>query len=61
MKVCAIVPTLNEEKAIKKIIDEIPNPFVNNIVVVDGHSSIADKANSINGVEYTPTVIGLIA
>ncbi len=39
MKVCAIVPTLNEEKSIKKVIDSIPNPFVNKIVVVDGNSS----------------------
>jgi len=38
MKVCALLPTLNEEGAIKKIIDNIPNPLVNNIVVVDGNS-----------------------
>jgi len=39
MRVCVILPTLNEEKAIKKIIDKIPNPFVRDIVVVDGNSS----------------------
>ncbi len=39
MKVCTILPTLNEEKAIKKIIEDIPNPLVNSIVVVDGNSS----------------------
>jgi dolichol-phosphate mannosyltransferase len=38
-KICVILPTLNEEKGIKKIIDEIPNPLVNKIVVVDGNSS----------------------
>ncbi len=39
MKVCAIVPTLNEEKSIKKVIDGIPNPLVSDIVVIDGNSS----------------------
>ena len=39
MKVCALLPTLNEEKGIKKIIDSIPNPLVNDIVVIDGNSS----------------------
>lgn len=39
MRICAIVPTLNEEKSIKKVIEDIPNPLVNQIVVVDGNSS----------------------
>ena len=39
MKICVVVPTLNEESAIKKVIEEIPNPLTNRIVVVDGGSS----------------------
>ena len=39
MKICAIIPTLNEEKAIKKVIETIPNPLVNKILIVDGNSS----------------------
>jgi glycosyltransferase involved in cell wall biosynthesis len=39
MKVCVILPTLNEEEGIKKIIDKMPNPLVSNIVIVDGNSS----------------------
>lgn len=39
MKVCVIIPTLNEEKGIVKTINDIPNPFVNKIVVIDGYSS----------------------
>jgi len=39
MKVCVILPALNEERGIKKIIDEIPNPLVSRIIVIDGNSS----------------------
>jgi len=39
MKICVILPTLNEEKGIVKIINNVPNPLVNKIVVVDGYSS----------------------
>jgi dolichol-phosphate mannosyltransferase len=39
MKVCVILPTFNEENGIVKTINDVPNPFVNKIVVVDGHSS----------------------
>jgi dolichol-phosphate mannosyltransferase len=38
-KICVILPTLNEEKAIAKVINELPNPTVNRVVVVDGYSS----------------------
>jgi len=38
MRICVILPTLNEEDGIVKIINDVPNPFVNKIVVVDGHS-----------------------
>jgi len=38
MKICLILPTLNEEKSIKKVIEDVPNPVVSNIVVVDGYS-----------------------
>jgi glycosyltransferase involved in cell wall biosynthesis len=39
MKVCVILPALNEEKGIKKTIYSVPNPLVKKIVVVDGNSS----------------------
>jgi len=39
MKTCVIVPTLNEEEVIKKLLTNIPNPVANKIVVVDGYSS----------------------
>ena len=39
MKICVILPALNEEKGIKKMIDSVPNPLVSKIVVVDGNSS----------------------
>jgi len=38
MKVCLLLPTLNEEKGIKKVIEDLPNPAVSSIVVVDGYS-----------------------
>lgn len=44
-KICVILPTLNEESGVKKIIDATPNPFVSKIVVVDGNSS--DKTVNI--------------
>lgn len=37
-KICVILPTLNEEQGIKEVLEEIPNPVVNKVVVVDGHS-----------------------
>jgi len=39
MKVCVILPTLNEEEAVAKVINELPNPTVNKVILVDGHSS----------------------
>ncbi len=38
MRICVILPTLNEEDGIVKIINDVPNPLVNKIVVIDGHS-----------------------
>jgi len=38
-KICVILPTLNEEKAVAKVINELPNPTVNRVVLVDGYSS----------------------
>lgn len=38
-KICVILPTLNEEKAVGKVINELPNPIVNRVVIVDGYSS----------------------
>jgi len=37
-KVCVILPTLNEERGIKKVLESLPNPIVNKVVVVDGYS-----------------------
>lgn len=37
-KICVILPTLNEEKGVRKVLQSIPNPIVNKVVVVDGHS-----------------------
>ena len=39
MKICVILPTLNEEDGVAKTINAVPNPLVNKIVVVDGYSS----------------------
>lgn len=38
-RICVILPTLNEEKGIAKIINKLPNPTVSKVVLVDGHSS----------------------
>ena len=38
-KICVILPTLNEEKGIARVINEIPNPTVGKVVLVDGRSS----------------------
>lgn len=38
-KICVIIPTLNEEKGVAKVITELPNPTVSKVVLVDGHSS----------------------
>jgi len=39
MKICVILPTLNEENGVAETINAVPNPLVNKIVVVDGYSS----------------------
>lgn len=39
MKVCAIIPALNEQAAIGKVIAEIPQDFVHEIIVVDNGST----------------------
>jgi dolichol-phosphate mannosyltransferase len=39
VKIAVVIPTLNEEKAIVETINAVPNPLVNQIMVVDGHSS----------------------
>lgn len=36
MDVCVLIPTLNEEKGIKKTIDSVPKKY--DIIVIDGHS-----------------------
>ena len=50
-KVSLIIPSLNEEGGIGKTIKEIPRDFVDQIIVVDGHST--DKT-----VEEAMTVLG---
>jgi len=39
MRFCVILPTLNEEDGIAEIINSVPNPLINKIIVIDGHSS----------------------
>jgi len=52
MKICVILPTLNEEDGVAKIINAVPNPLVNKIVVVDGYSS--DKTVEIVKQSHKP-------
>jgi len=59
MRVCTILPTLNEEKGIKKIIDRIPNPFVNKVVVIDGNS-IDNTVNVVKNCEKPDCEIELM-
>jgi len=56
MRVCVILPTLNEEKSIAKVIERLPNPTVSKVVLLDGHSSdntvnIAKKCRPGLGIE----------
>ena len=37
-KICVIMPTLNEEKGVKKVLELMPNPVVSKVVVIDGNS-----------------------
>ena len=39
MKVCAIIPALNEEAVIRRVVTEIPRGLVHEIVVVDNGST----------------------
>lgn len=39
MKVSIIIPTLNEEQSIGKVIDEIPDTFEKEVIVVDSNST----------------------
>jgi glycosyltransferase involved in cell wall biosynthesis len=39
MRTCMMLPTLNEEIGIKKVIEDIPNPIVSDVIVLDGFSS----------------------
>lgn len=39
MKVSLIIPTRNEEGAIGRVLKEIPKKIVNEIIVIDGHST----------------------
>ena len=39
MKVTLIIPTLNEAGCIGKVLREVPGKLVNEIIIVDGHSS----------------------
>lgn len=55
MKVCVILPTLNEEKAIVPVMENLPHQIVDGIVIVDGYSRdntiIVAKDNYTNGIE----------
>lgn len=39
MKVSLIIPTLNEQGAIGRVLREVPKDVVNQIIVIDGHST----------------------
>jgi len=39
MKVSLIIPTRNEEGCIGKVLQEVPREYINEIIVVDGHST----------------------
>lgn len=39
MRICVLLPTLNEENGIIEVIENMPNPVVDKIVIIDGHSS----------------------
>ncbi len=43
MKVSVIIPTLNEEKAIGKVLNDIPKDYVNEIIVVDSSTDRTAK------------------
>ena len=45
MKVSVLIPTLNEEKCIAYVIKDIPRDIVDEVLVVDGHST--DKTREI--------------
>jgi dolichol-phosphate mannosyltransferase len=38
-KVCVILPTLNEVLGLRKVLESMPNPVVDKVVVVDGNST----------------------
>jgi dolichol-phosphate mannosyltransferase len=59
MKICLVLPTLNEEKGVKKVIEDIPNPVVSDIVVVDGYSgdNTIITAKTSNKKTYGMTVL----
>lgn len=37
-KICVILPALNEEEGVKKVLESMPNPVVDRVVLVDGNS-----------------------
>jgi len=39
MKISLIIPTMNEEGAIGRVLKEIPKNIINEIIVIDGHST----------------------
>lgn len=39
MKVSLIIPTMNEEGAIGRVLGEVPKNIINEIIVIDGHST----------------------
>ena len=46
MIIRVIIPALNEEEAVKKVISEIPKGFVSEIIVVDNNSTDATSENA---------------
>jgi len=36
LRVSLIIPTLNEEEAIRKVLENLPNGWIDEVIVVDG-------------------------
>ena len=39
MRICVIIPALNEEACIGRLVAELPRPLVSDVIVVDNNST----------------------